>query len=824
MINYDIVRYDYTQPASLIATQNDPNPKQHHQLISQVVSWADPEPFNHFYLEEGNRPKVKNEVVVGSDLADRLGLKVGDSVKFQLDQNAPIFQLKISGFLKWTESGYHWHGNDNIVVMTADGVRDITGSFDKSWTEIRLSISEDESVATTKSILGNFFSDYLILDAQDLATIRDSLVDPGNIFMLFIFQSAGLIVAIGFSVFASILAVFTVKNTLVIVLSQRIRETALLRIVGAGRGQIFRMIIIEALFVSFLAAVGGVAFGALIAWLVLSLPVWPFAELAGSDLISSGAEMLPIAWLISLLSILTGAIVPAWRCSRLSIVEVLNQVENIKYKSMIFLGMAGGILVTAGCLIIYLIADNAGQESFFSSDNMLFAVLFLSAGAVFLGSMFLSPILISLLSRLVSLLGHKLKLTSLLIACRNIMRQPRRSAVVSQPILILVALLVSVSVIAGTINATLVNFIAKSDIYDWSVLVNPGDLDDQSPTINKIPKQLVDQFKSNQKFQTVSAERYLSNSVRILTESEADSDQKPGLKWNYSIVGIDSSLVWDGEYDAERTYSIDSLKSGQILVNLQSNSLNEIEVGDSINLEFKGTKATQTYEVGGFFSTGEFYSAYSDFVLDHQFYESNLLEYLRDQYSLVTIKTAEGVTEDVAQDEIDDIISDHPNLIALNIKEEIANDVDSFFKVFMNIVRGLLAVSVLVTTIGIFNTLLLSAIERRREIGVLRAVGLAKRHLYSMINYEAMIMSLYGVLIGISVGLFLGWTTTVAMSRVMVASTAENSSEAFSMIVNISVWELIAYCLLAVAISFLASIIPFLKASRLNIVDSINGD
>ena len=97
---------------------------------------------------------------------------------------------------------------------------------------------------------------------------------------------------------------------------------------------------------------------------------------------------------------------------------------------------------------------------------------------------------------------------------------------------------------------------------------------------------------------------------------------------------------------------------------------------------------------------------------------------------------------------LDNILSTHPSLIYKNIKDEVISFIESVIGTVLNVLRGMLAITLLVATIGIFNTLILSVVERRREIGILRAVGMDGRRVCLMINYEAIMMSLYGVIAG----------------------------------------------------------------------------
>ena len=239
VINYDASRYDY-QTMSLTTVATDSGSKQFVQNITKLVSWAEPADFNHFYLAEGQKPKTDKDIVVGIELADKLDLQVGDSINFQLSQTAAPIKLNIAGFLRLTDVDYSWQNSSNMVAMTADGVRQVTDKFSDSWSDLRLSIADGESVETAQKFLENLFVDYLIEDVRS-ADYQPDPIDGGPnffTFLLIMYIVPGMLMI--FIVIVTVVAVVTVQNTLSILLSQRSHEVALLRIVGASRIQIFQ--------------------------------------------------------------------------------------------------------------------------------------------------------------------------------------------------------------------------------------------------------------------------------------------------------------------------------------------------------------------------------------------------------------------------------------------------------------------------------------------------------------------------------------------------------------------------------------------------------
>ncbi|GAA2415401.1 hypothetical protein GCM10010191_27020 [Actinomadura vinacea] len=142
------------------------------------------------------------------------------------------------------------------------------------------------------------------------------------------------------------------------------------------------------------------------------------------------------------------------------------------------------------------------------------------------------------------------------------------------------------------------------------------------------------------------------------------------------------------------------------------------------------------------------------------------------------------------------------------VKDEAAGGID----LFLNLVLVLLVLSVIIAALGIVNTLALAVVERTREIGMLRAVGLQRRQLRRMIRYEAVIVSLYGGLLGLGLGVLFG----VALRHGMADEGIDVLAVPFT--------RLALYLLAATTIGTLAAIWPAHHASRMNVLRAVSTD
>jgi putative ABC transport system permease protein len=90
--------------------------------------------------------------------------------------------------------------------------------------------------------------------------------------------------------------------------------------------------------------------------------------------------------------------------------------------------------------------------------------------------------------------------------------------------------------------------------------------------------------------------------------------------------------------------------------------------------------------------------------------------------------------------------------------------VASEVQTLLGLIYGLLGLAILIAVMGIANTLALSIHERTRELGLLRAVGQTRRQLRSTVRWEALLIALFGTLVGVGLGVFLGWALTRAVA------------------------------------------------------------
>jgi putative ABC transport system permease protein len=201
------------------------------------------------------------------------------------------------------------------------------------------------------------------------------------------------------------------------------------------------------------------------------------------------------------------------------------------------------------------------------------------------------------------------------------------------------------------------------------------------------------------------------------------------------------------------------------------------------------------------------------------FEESNFGEYLmtRERYitgiepvsdGFVLANAADGNTVDEAQVAAIAAAEPYPN-VEVQTSSELVNDAKAQIDVILAIFTALLALAIIIAILGITNTLALSIIERTREIGLLRAIGMSRRQLRRMIRWEAVIIAVFGAILGMLTGIVLGWAVVQALKDEGLGDFA------------IPFGQLVILVIVAGLAGILAAVYPAYKASKLNILDAI---
>jgi len=238
-----------------------------------------------------------------------------------------------------------------------------------------------------------------------------------------------------------------------------------------------------------------------------------------------------------------------------------------------------------------------------------------------------------------------------------------------------------------------------------------------------------------------------------------------------------------------------------IAVSTQAASDHNLHLGSPVTLAYP-TTGTKSYTVQAIYKVRQLGG---DYLLPLAAAQANFPTKLDIQ---LFVKLASGVTVAAATPAINHVLAAYPTATLMD-QNQYKSQYDQQVNQLLNLMYGLLAMSVAIALIGIANTLALSIYERTRELGLLRAVGTTRHQLRSMVRTEALVISTFGALEGLVLGSLLGWAIVVSMR-----------SQGVSHLV-FPVQQLLIVTIIAALAGLLAAISPSRRAARLNILRAV---
>jgi putative ABC transport system permease protein len=189
-----------------------------------------------------------------------------------------------------------------------------------------------------------------------------------------------------------------------------------------------------------------------------------------------------------------------------------------------------------------------------------------------------------------------------------------------------------------------------------------------------------------------------------------------------------------------------------------------------------------------------------------------LTPHLKDPADMqVMVRTAGGASG-ATKDRLAEILGRNP-AIKIQDKQDISNSIAQMFTTMLNMLYGLLGMAVIVAVLGVVNTLAMSVFERAQEIGMLRAIGLDRKAVKRMVRLESLVISLFGGVLGIGLGVFFGWAAGQLLGTKM---------PTYELVLP---WGRMAvFLLLAGTVGILAALWPARRAARLNMLAAIKAE
>jgi putative ABC transport system permease protein len=709
-----------------------------------------------FTLVEGAAPVGPHQVVIDAGTAADHHLVVGQQVRIGTFAGTDAYT--ISGVVRFGSSKSLLGASFAIFDLpTAQRLFDREGTFDFIYVQGDGSATPEQLAERISGVLP---SGYQAITGATAASEQQDQVNEGLGFL-----RTGLLV---FGFVALFVGAFIIFNTFNIVVTQRSRELALFRALGARRRQVMTSVLVEAAVVGLVASIVGVLVGMVLAIGLKALVGAIGLKLPPTALVVE-ARTIVVSLILGTGITIVAAISPARRASRLAPIEALR--ESTAPSSSIRRRVIIGSLVTLGGI-------GALAAGLFGGVSNAGIVVGLGAGLTFVGVAMLSPLVARPIA---SILGRPFRRSiSGKLGGENANRNPRRTASTAAALMIGLGLVAFVAVFAASLKASVTAVLDRTIRSD--LMLTASQFQPFSP-------QLAKDLASDPNFSAVS----------VLRQS---AEAKVGPSTTFP-VGIDPATITDvANIEMDAGSITDLSKTDTVAVSRTEADSKGFTVGETIQMEFART-GTQTLTVVGIFEPNAFLN---DYAVSLDTYDANVAQQLD---SVVFLKYAPGVDQAAARAGVEALVArDYPSVDVDDqeqTKQAYVMQVDQIFA----IVYVLLILSVFISAFGIVNTLGLSIYERIRELGLLRAVGMSKRQVKRMVRVEAVIIAVLGALLGLVVGILFGWALQRALSDVGIDQLA------------IPVVQLVLMLIVAALIGVVAAILPARRASRINVLEAI---
>lgn len=710
-----------------------------------------------YEVRKGRAPAGPGEAVLGDDVARRAGFHVGDRVHV-LDAKGADHAFTVTGLMNFgVDQEINVRG---AVGFTAPVAAAMTGRRD--FVEIDVKGAPGTGDARLRDAVATATGPSVTVVTSDQLAKRmtsGSGADPKQITVFFL----------SFALVALFVAALVIYNTFTILITQRMREMALLRCVGATRAQVFRSVLTESAVVGLFASAFGALAGVGLGWAATAFFGSGTGMPAGSLVVSATPFLVgvPTGLAVTVLS----ALLPARAATRVSPVAALRRpaegsVEGRAGKVRIAVGAvltAGGLFACAAALSV-----TPGMGPF---------LLVLAGGALtFLGVVALSPLIVRGLAGIIG--GPVARLFGVpgRLARENSRRNPRRAAVTTIALTVGVTLMTMFSVALSSAQDTTDAMLAKHFPVDYQLATQ-----DEGGLL--VPHAVATRLRADGRFSSVIELRGVTAAVNGVRHDVGAFDR--------TAIGH----VLDPEVKAG---SLRDFGPGSVLLlNDTARSLG-VRPGQSITVRTttgsaplrvaavvadNGPMPGVTLDQGDF---GRLYGAMDD--------------------KAVYLVARKGVSTDASRAAVEAATKAYPTVRIQSLADARKGFTDALDSMFL-VVAALLALAVVISLIGLANTLTLSVVERTRESALLRALGLPKRGLRRMLSLEAVIIAVIAAVIGVGLGAGLGWTAI--------------SAAVPNVVLGYPVGRVVLFVLLAAVAGVLAAVLPARRAAKASIVESL---
>ncbi len=713
-------------------------------------SWIPDRKVSPYQLISGHGPRTANQVVTDVSSAKDAGYRIGDKIPL-LTPGGRITKTLV-GLTKFGKADSA--GGATMVQFTlpeAQRVLQKQGQLDEIWVRADPGVSESQ---VTSNIAALHLPQTEVITGKKAA---QEAKDQATSFLSFF--SVFLLV---FAVIALLVGAFIIANTFSILVTQRTRELALLRAIGASRRQVLASVVAEAAVVGVVASAVGLGLGFLIASglqqvFIGSSGLSASAKLTGSTVIAS--------FVIGIGITVVSALLPARKAARVAPVTAMTSsaVEDTSHGRA--RAIVGAVLLAIAAVALIAAASTKSTQ-----------LVGLGSFAGLIGAVVFGPSLSGSFARATRGLVRRWGMSGHL-GVENVLRNPRRTASTASALMIGATLVCAISVFAASAVAS-INDLVDTGFRGDVVVTSTG---------NGIP---------------------LSDVAKV--------DQAPGVKESAAIQYGPVTLDGKGTIVSA---SDPAALSALVDMKVESGDLKDLQKND---IAVSATKAKREGWTLGTRLPAKLLDGSTSTFTVRAIYRNPLVARavlatpatvkgsLIAPFAQVDFVQGEpGLSPDQLAHNLDKVLQTNPTA-KVQTNAEFKKSSAAQMNTFLNIVYAMLGLAVIIAIIGIINTLALSILERTRELGLLRAVGMTRRQLRVTVRVEALLVAMSGTVIGLVLG--------TAVGAALIKSFGPDQA-----LTGFAIpWVRLVVVLIAgVVVGFIAAVLPARRATRLDPLDAL---
>lgn len=719
-------------------------------------------------LTSGHAPQGAAEAMLDADTADKKHVKIGDTLTVMAQPGS--FKVKIVGIATFTTTN---PGAALVFLDPATAATQLLGSPDKAT-----SISVDAAQGVSDPVLERRVSAAVGAGPYDVKTADEQAKSSAE--ALGGFLDVIKYVMLGFAGIAVLVGVFLIVNTFSMLIAQRTRELGLLRALGADRRQVRRSVLTEAVLLGVVGSTVGLAAGIGLAAGLIKLMSAFGMNLKTTEMVVGWATPVS-AYVVGVGVTFVAAYLPARRAATVSPMAALADADIAGVGRPLKVRAVVGAVV--GALGVAALAGCVSSSKTASAASLLgLGVVLTLIATVIAGPLLVRPVIRVLGGAFPALFGSVGRMSQ-----RNALRNPRRTGATAAALMVGLALVGGMSVASASMSKSFDEQIDKTLGADFVV---------QNANFTPFSQEVTDAVRDTDGVGLVVRQRFaplavrLPDGKRVETTASGYDEQVDDVAHITYAQGDTAAALADGAIGMDVDFARDhGVRLGSVLpvefpgkrtTSLKVGALTDQDGGDGFGMQgglFLGIAAVEKYVPGG-------------------------------QDSALYVNAASGTSGDQLRPRLEKTLDAYPQVQARD-QADYKKLVHDQIAVLLYLVYALLGLAIVIAVLGVVNTLALSVVERTREIGLLRAIGLGRRQLRRMIRLESVVIAVFGAVLGLALGLVWG----VCIQQVLELQGMKALAVPWGTIVAVVVGSAV--------VGVVAALLPALRASRMNVLAAI---